>query len=175
MRGVIMGQNNFTIYDMIARNALSCPEKDSFVFGNSRTTFKAYKKQCDRYAAGLITEGIGMGHRIAIISGNCDEFMILCGAAAKIGAIVVPLNWRLSGEEIKYMLNDCKPTHLFISKEFQDLSNKASLKTESIRKRYVFQANNEEGDYLPFNNLCLQEGSEQEFTIPPPGDAPYMI
>ncbi|MDO9515170.1 MAG: AMP-binding protein [Syntrophales bacterium] len=170
-----MSQHDFTMYDLITRNALLYPEKDAFVFGGNRTTFKAYQKQCDQYAAGLIAEGIGRGHRIAIISGNCDEFMILCGAAAKIGAIVVPLNWRLNEEEIEYMLNDCKPTHLFISKEFQDLSKKASLKTESIRKRYVFNPDGGGGDCIPFKELCLQEGSEQELTIPPPGDAPYMI
>ncbi|MBW2674773.1 MAG: AMP-binding protein, partial [Deltaproteobacteria bacterium] len=105
-----MSQHDFTMYDIITRNALLYPGKDAFVFGDNRTTFKAYQEQCDQSAAGLVAEGTGMGHRIAIISGNCDQFMILCGAAAKIGAIVVPLNWRLNEEEIAYMLNDCKPT-----------------------------------------------------------------
>jgi len=168
-----MNQHYFTIYDMIARNALLYPERDALVFGDSRTTFTAYQRQCDQYAAGLIAEGVGMGHRIAVISGNCDEFMVLCGVAAKIGAIVVPLNWRLNAEELAYMLNDCRPTHLFISKEFQDLSAKASLKTESIRKRYIFSPDVEQEGYIPFENLCLQEGPEQEFITP--GDAPYMI
>lgn len=173
VRGVIMDQRDFTIYDMIARNALLYPAKDAFVSGDTRTTFQSYQKQCDQYAAGLIAEGIGMGHRIAIISGNCDQFMILCGAAAKIGAIVVPLNWRLNEEEITYMLNDCKPTHLFISKECQDLSTKASQQINSIRKRYIFNPDGEEGEYIPFKNLSMREGCEQEFTIP--RDAPYMI
>ncbi len=159
---------DFTISDMIARNAVLYPGKTALVYGDKRLSFSDYQKQCDQYAAGLLAEGIGMGDRIAIISGNCDEFMILCGAAAKIGAIVVPLNWRLNEEEIEYMLNDCKPTHLFISKEFQDLSTKASLKTESIRKRYVFNPDGDGGDCIPFTELCLQKGSEQGLTIPPP-------
>ncbi|MBW2673119.1 MAG: AMP-binding protein [Deltaproteobacteria bacterium] len=167
---------DFTIYDMIARNAVLYPEKTALVYDDKRLSFSDYKKQCDQCATGLIAEGIGRGHRIAIISGNCDQFMILCGAVAKIGAIVVPLNWRLNEEEIAYMLNDCKPTHLFISKECQDLSTKASLKTKSVRKRYIFNPDGGGGDCIPFKELCLQEESEQERTIiPPPGDASYMI
>ena len=168
-----MNQHSFTMYDMIVRNALLYPQKDAFVFGANRITFANYKKQCDQYAAGLIAEGIERGHRIAIISGNCDEFMILCGAAAKIGAIVVPLNWRLSAEELEYMLRDCTPTHLFISHEFRDLGNKASLKAESVRKRYVFDLDDEAGHYIPFEDLCLHGSFEQESATP--DDTPYMI
>ncbi|MCX5908574.1 MAG: AMP-binding protein, partial [Deltaproteobacteria bacterium] len=95
---------DFTIYDMIARNAGLYSDKEAIVYDGKRTTFKAYKRLCDQYAAGLSGEGMAAGDRIAVLAWNCEDFLILCGAVAKIGAIVVPVNWRLGEEEIEYVL-----------------------------------------------------------------------
>ncbi len=100
---------DFTIYDLIARNARIYAHKEAIVYDGRRTDFKTYKKLCDQYAAGLSGEGVPAGDRIAVLAGNCDDFLILCGAAVKIGAIVVPVNWRLGEEEIAYILADTTP------------------------------------------------------------------
>ena len=156
---------DFTIYDMIARCAALYPEKDMMVYEGNRSTFKTYKKRCDQYAAGLMREGVAAGDRIAVLSGNCDDFMILFGAAAKIGAILVPLNWRLNADEIAYILNDCSPTHLVSGKEYRDLARKAASKTAFIKKYFAFKTDDRDGDFFPFSALCLDEDSEQAFTV----------
>jgi acyl-CoA synthetase (AMP-forming)/AMP-acid ligase II len=164
---------DFTIYDMIARNADLYPEKDMMVYEGKRTTFKTYKKRCDQHAAGLLREGVAVGDRIAVLSGNCDDFMILFGAAAKIGAVLVPLNWRLNADEIAYILNDCSPTHLVSGKEYRDLARKAASKTASIKKCFAFKMDDRDGDFFPFSALCLEGASEQAFQVS--GDSACMI
>ena len=168
-----MSRTDFTIYDMIARNAALYPGQEAMVHGDNRTTYKDYRQQSDRCAAGLIDEGAVEGDRIAVLAGNCDEFMILCGAAAKIGAIVVPLNWRLNEEEIGYILNDCFPKYLFSGQGYQELSQKASANIPSIRKHYIFMADDKEGELVPFKSLFRQSALEREGPVP--GDSPYMI
>ena len=156
-----MKRCDFTIYDMIARNAGLYPEKSMLVYGDNRISFSDYKKMCDQCAAGLIKEGIDSGDRLAILSGNSDDFLVLCGAAAKIGAVVVPVNYRLGEAEVEYVLKDSTPKYLFSSKEYRDPARKASLSVGSVRKHYVFNTDTKDGDFIPFKALLLDEKSEQ--------------
>ena len=49
------------------------------------------------------------GDRVAVLSQNNLEFVDLYGAVARLGAILVPINWRLSAEEIAYVIGDAAP------------------------------------------------------------------
>lgn len=164
---------DFTVYDMIVRNAVLYPKESAIVHNDNRISFSDYKTLCDRCAAGFITGGIDVGDRIAILSSNSDDFLILCGAAAKIGAIVVPVNHRLGEGEVAYILNDSMPKYVFSSKEYEDLTRKASSAVSSIEKCYGFRADQNEGDLISFETL-LQDGDvTQANTVS--GDHPYMI
>ncbi len=164
---------DFTMYDMIARNACLYPDKAAIVYDGRRTDFKTYKKLCDQYAAGLGGEGVAAGDRIAVLAVNRDDFLILCGAAAKIGAIVVPINWRLGEEEIEYILNDSTPKLLVSGSEYDDLARRAASNVGSVQKHYSFQADGAEGDCIPFRTLCREEGYEDMAAVS--GDPAYMI
>ena len=80
-----MGLYDYTVYDFICRNATIYPDRECIVFNDTRLTHKAYKERCDRLAAGLIKAGIKKGDRLGVLAHNCDEFMILYAAAAKLG------------------------------------------------------------------------------------------
>jgi acyl-CoA synthetase (AMP-forming)/AMP-acid ligase II len=99
--------------------------------------------------------------------------MVLFGAAAKIGAVLVPLNWRLNADEIAYILNDCSPTHLVSGKEYRDLARKASSQAASIQKYFAFKTDDRAGDFFPFSALCLEEASGQGLEVP--AHSPCMI
>ncbi|MCF8111702.1 MAG: AMP-binding protein [Desulfobacteraceae bacterium] len=108
-----MGLRDYTVYDFIRRNALVNPENDCIVFNDLRLTHRQYKQRCDRLAAGLKKRGVSCGDRLAVVAQNSDEFVILYGAAAKIGTIVVPVNWRFTGDEMAYVLRDTTPSWIF--------------------------------------------------------------
>jgi len=152
---------DFTIYDLIARNAGLYPDQDAIIHDGRRTTFLAYRRLCDQYAAGLTGEGLAAGDRIAVLSGNDDEFLFLFAAAAKIGAILVPINGRLSEEEIAYILNDTRPTMLVCGREYGDMARKVSPKAGSIQKRYTFGTGETKGDGLPFGTLRREEADAE--------------
>jgi len=164
---------NFTIYDMIARNAGLLPELCALVCGDRRISFGEYKQLCDRCAAGLIREGFEAGDRIAILSGNCDDFMVICGAAARIGAVIVPINYRLGEAEIEYILNDTTPKYIFSSEEFRELAQKALSSVGSVKKHYIFNADSQVGDAIPFETLFVNEISEPMEEIS--AEQAYMI
>ena len=129
-----MGLRDFTVYDMICRNALLYPERDAVVFGDTRLDYRDYKQACDRCAAGLVKAGIRKGDRFAVVANNSDRFLILYGAAAKIGAIMVPVNWRFQQEEIRIVLEDCTPKIVFAGAEYQEPTAAAAAKVSAVKE-----------------------------------------
>ena len=111
-----MGLYDFTFYDLIDRNAVCFGDSAAwFEVDDHRTmTFVQYKEMVDRMACGLQRSNIKKGDRIGVLGKNSREYFILYGAAAALGAIVLPVNWRLSPDEIHFNLNDCEPEVLFV-------------------------------------------------------------
>lgn len=116
-----MGLYDFSFYDLIARNAVAyadCPCWREIDDGR-QLTFAEYKKQVDLLAAGLSGIGINKGDRLGVVGKNSLEFFVVYGAAAALGAIVLPVNWRLSPDEMIFNLDDCQAKIAFLDAEFQ--------------------------------------------------------
>lgn len=131
-----MGLYDFTFYDLVNRNAFCYGRKVAwFEVDDSRSlTFLEYKGKVDRLAQGLQAFGIRKEDRIGILGKNCLEYFVLYGAAAALGAIVLPINWRLSAPEIEYNLNDCTPRLLFTGSEFQGLVEEIRGRLPSVER-----------------------------------------
>ena len=148
-----MGLYDFTFYDLIERNTICFKEKDAwFDADDHRTlTFSQYKDRVDLLAGGLQGAGIKKGDRIGVLGKNCLEYFLLYGAAAALGAILLPINWRLSAEEVCFNLNDCQPRVVFVGKEYQDLVQGIKEKLASVEIYY--NLGQEGGEFLAFDSL----------------------
>ncbi len=148
-----MGLYDFTFYDLINRNAFCYKEREAwFEAADQRTlTFTQYKDRVDRLACGLRQSGIKKGDRVAVLGMNSLEYFLLFGAAAALGAILLPINWRLSGEEVAYNLNDCEPKLLFVDGDYQGLIEGLMDKLSSVEKYYGLDQGG--GSFLPFAPL----------------------
>ncbi len=92
-----------------------------FHFEDTKTTFAEYHSLSSQTANGLLNEGIQATDRIAFLGKNSPVYFELIAAAAKIRAVVSPLNWRLAGPELEYVLNDSGAKLIFAAKEFHDV------------------------------------------------------
>jgi acyl-CoA synthetase (AMP-forming)/AMP-acid ligase II len=148
-----MGLYDFTFYDLIARNAVCFKENDAwFEVDDSRSlTFSQVKEKVDHLACGLQKSGIKKGDRIGVLGKNSLEYFLLYGAAAALGAIMLPINWRLSAEEVGFNLNDCEPKLVFADKEFQELVQGLKGKLVSVENYYNLSP--EGGSFLDFDSL----------------------
>lgn len=107
--------------DPIATHALANPAGTAVVDleTNRRWTFAALHASADRLAAWLVGElGAASGARVATLSKNCAEMLVLQLAAARAGAIFLPLNWRLAPSEIAVLVDDATPAMVFHDPEF---------------------------------------------------------
>jgi len=153
-----MGLHDFTFYDLIQRNVTNFGKRPAWCeVDDQRTlTFVEIKEQVDRLAGGLQKLGIRKGDRIGAVGKNSLEFFLLYGAAAALGAIVVPINWRLSVEEALFNLNDCAPKILFIDSDFQEITRGRKDKLSSVE--HYFNLKPPGGDLAEFATLLDNPG-----------------
>ena len=93
------------IGDMLHRTAARVPGKLAIVSGAARLTFAELEAAVSRTAAALAAEGLVKGDRLALLSHNCWQFAVLSFATARLGVILVPVNFMLGPGEIAYILN----------------------------------------------------------------------
>ena len=153
-----MGLYDLTFYDLIKRNQINFGKQPAwFEADDNRTfTFAEIKEQVDRLAGGLQQLGLRKGDRIGAVGKNSLEFFLLYGAAAALGAIVVPINWRLSVEEALFNLNDCEPKILFVDSEFQELAQKHKDKLPAVE--HYFNLKPSGNDFAKFSALMDNPG-----------------
>jgi fatty-acyl-CoA synthase len=91
-------------FGVLAHHALRAPDKPITVFNGVSTTYADMARNATRLAGGLAHHGIGRGDVIALLSYNCPEFLETVFAANYLGAIAMPINWRLAAPEVRYIL-----------------------------------------------------------------------
>lgn len=110
-----------TIGEVPRVNAMYYPAKKAIIDLPYEFTWAQVNERVNRLANALIGLGCKKGERIAILAYNSFQFLESVFACAKAGLIFVSLNFRLSTEEMKYILNDSTPTTLIFGAEFSDV------------------------------------------------------
>ena len=98
-------------FDWIAQHADIRPDKLALIDDgrNLEITYGELGDRVARVAAWLGVEGVGRGDRVAFLAENTTDIFEVLFACARIGAILVPLNWRLAVPELAFIIGDCTP------------------------------------------------------------------
>ncbi|MCP3464928.1 class I adenylate-forming enzyme family protein [Bradyrhizobium sp. CCGUVB23] len=104
---------------LIDRNAAFAPDKPAIHFEGESLSYAAFAVRIERTASALKAEfGVGRGDRVAILSLNRPDYLVLLYACARVGAILVPLNWRLAVAEQLFILTDAGAKVLALEEAF---------------------------------------------------------
>ena len=111
------------VHDWLARRAALAPERTALIDasrGDRRISWREWNASVNRTAR-LLQDSFGVrkGDRVAVLAMNCTEFLDLLFACGKLGAILQPLNWRLSASELAALLTDAEPVVLVYGPDFQ--------------------------------------------------------
>ena len=159
-------------YDWSAYHANVRPNKIAIrdLSINKELTYSELEIRSNKLAEWLQKNGVGKGDRVAILSHNCAEFFELEFACAKIGAIELPLNWRLTKPELEYILNDSTPTVLIYDSAFLDISLELQ---KDCQIKGSLQIDNE--DSLSQYESALRESNGNYEEVPTTHDDLIMI
>jgi fatty-acyl-CoA synthase len=119
----------------LSKRHLLHPEKEAVVDGDRRLTYRALDERVNRLSNALTALGLAYGDRCGILAYNCAEYVEVIFAAAKLGLILVPLNWRLSPAELAFHLNDSASCLLFFDASFAETVN--ALKPQCPISQFV--------------------------------------
>jgi fatty-acyl-CoA synthase len=105
--------------DLIERNAAFVPDKIALRFAGAALSYADFTSRIADAARALKSNlGIGRGDRIAILAANHPDYLILLYACARLGAMLVPLNWRLAVPEQMFILADASVKALVVEESF---------------------------------------------------------
>lgn len=124
--------------DWFKGRAQLLPDKNAVIDGKTKQTYTydEMNQRAEKLAAYLRQQQIVEGDRVALISKNSVAHLDFLFACTKIGAIFVPLNWRLMPEELNGIVEDCQPRFIAYSQEFaenidQQADKQTVINTES--------------------------------------------
>ncbi len=80
-------------------------DREAVISGGLRLSYAEFLERCDRWSAALSTLGIGQGDRVAYIAPNIHSHLEAYYAVPQIGAVLVPINFRLTAEDFAYIIN----------------------------------------------------------------------
>src|SRR6202166_4142569 len=105
--------------DLIERNAAFTPDKPAIIFEGEALSYRAFHDRIEAAARVLKAEfGVNRGDRVAILSLNRPDYLVLLYACARLGAMLVPLNWRLAVAEQLFILSDASVKVLALEQAF---------------------------------------------------------
>ncbi|HBB17163.1 MAG TPA: AMP-dependent synthetase [Syntrophus sp. (in: bacteria)] len=165
-----MELRSFTVYDIFKRNARVFKNRTAIQSDEGRITFGELYERVNAVAGWLVSAGIRPGDRIAVLTKNRPEFFILAGAIAAAGAIMVPINFRLSAEEIGYNLTNTEPVAIVVDPDYEKTISDLRPACPSLRKRITFGPGGAEVE--PFDSLL---GGLPVNAVELSGDDPYII
>lgn len=106
------------VADWLAQAAQRAPHAVAIRFGGRDWPYAALADETQRLAAALAASGVKRGQCVALLDLNGPATIALLFACARLGALFMPLNWRLAVPEQQQMLADCPPALLFVGESF---------------------------------------------------------
>jgi acyl-CoA synthetase (AMP-forming)/AMP-acid ligase II len=120
---------------VLAHHASRTPDKAMLVFEGEPTTYGQMAARTARLAGGLAERGVGRGDVVALLAYNCPELLEAIFAANHLGAIAMPINWRLAAPEVRYILEHAGAKALVCDEALVELADEATKGIEATLVR----------------------------------------
>ena len=119
-------QADLNWFGVLAHHASRSPDKAIIVFEGETVTYAQMAARAAALAGGLHERGVGRGDVVGLLSYNCPEFLETVFAANYLGAIVMPINWRLAAPEVRYILEHAQAKALVCDEALVGVANDAT-------------------------------------------------
>ncbi|MDJ0644242.1 MAG: fatty acid--CoA ligase [Erythrobacter sp.] len=134
--------------DIVREHAQVQGGTPAFTFGDEVITFAELNAGSNRVARALAALGVTKGERVAFLGKNHPLYFEALLGAAKIGAVMTPVNWRLAPPEVAYILDNCQARVVFVGEGFADILTQVRTETPRVEQVIGIDAHDHEGsDY----------------------------
>lgn len=128
------------LHNLLDYWAYQQPDAEFAVMSERRLTYQQALEATNQFAHTLISAGLGIGDRIAILSKNRIEYALMYFAASKVGAVPVPLNFRLVPQQWEYILNDSQAQTILCGPEYAQPIQEIRDSLETVERFVCFDS-----------------------------------
>ena len=143
----------------LTQAALKWPDKTALVFEGRRWTYAQWNRTVNKAAHAFRAAGIGKGDRVALLTYNLPEQITGFYALMKLGAVPVPINYRLAANEVKYIVDDSRARILVFEEALR--APVAAIQDGLSVSKLIYIGTKPEGREIPFEKF-IEPGSDAE-------------
>jgi fatty-acyl-CoA synthase len=149
-------------------------DQEAVVDGDRRLTYRQLNQRVNRLSHHLQTMGLRYGDRLALLAYNCLEYVEVIFAAAKLGLVLVPLNWRLSPAELAFNLSDSETETLIYDPGFAETVK--ALRDQAPIKQMLVLGQEMTGETGAYEQVLADQSEEEPVPDKTVGlDSPHII
>ncbi|MGB3442108.1 MAG: fatty acid--CoA ligase [Actinophytocola sp.] len=123
-----------TVHEIVAHHAGASPDHIAVICEDRTVTYADLHHRSTRTANAMHRSGVEAGDRVAYLGKESEQYYDILFACAKAGAVLVPINWRLTPAEVHHILLDSGATLLFADDEFLDVTAKLTADLPRLRR-----------------------------------------
>lgn len=152
-----------TLGDLLARTRDRDPGKLAISYQDHRLTYAELDDMVNQTAHGFLERGIEKGDMITVMSRNSLDFVVVNFALARVGAVMIPINYMLSVEDVQYILEHAEVSGYIASEEFATVLDKSVGELE-IKHRYLMDVADKKDELSNWELLSvLRKGQPTDF------------
>jgi fatty-acyl-CoA synthase len=112
--------------------ARNTPQRVAIDYDGRLVTYAELAAGADAFASAFAGAGLRRGDRVATLTGNTPEHVMVFFACARLGLILLPLSWRLTAPELQYQLDDAEPSLFLVEGEYEELAEATGKRHERL-------------------------------------------
>ena len=154
-----------TLGDLVRCTAARRAEKTAIICGGVRWSYVELDRICTRLAAGLHERGIAPGDHVGLLARNSHAFAALRFALARLGAVLVPINFMLNASEIAYILRHARARWLAVGPDLVEVGKQAAANDTAVEKLVWLPGEDPTAPpagLLTFDELLASQGAAPE-------------
>ncbi|AOV08562.1 class I adenylate-forming enzyme family protein [Sporosarcina ureilytica] len=121
-----------TVGNIMRQNAQKFKDKKAVIFNGEIRTYGELNDRANRLANGFKERGYQKGDKVAVLMKNHAAYVDIIVGLSKIGVVIVPINYRLVGAEIDYILRNSDSRGIILTEEYSNIVNQLEAKLETI-------------------------------------------
>ncbi len=150
------------------------PDAEFAVCADRTLTYAGAQAESIRFANALRQSGLEPGDRFAFLAKNCLEYSVVFMAASRVGAVPVPLNYRLAAPELAYIIEDSGSKLVIAAKPFCDAIESLRADLDSVES-WIALGDGPRTDWEDFGDwLAAQDTTPAQLELSPDGDLYQM-
>jgi fatty-acyl-CoA synthase len=176
MSEIVEAIRQHSLGDVLRRTARRVPNKTAIVCGSVTWSYAEFDSTCSRLAQSLMARGITSGDRVAILARNSHAFAAMRFALARMGAVMVPINFMLNADEVAFILRNSGARTLLVGAGFEALAA-AAIPRETAVADCIWLPGEDDNVTAPsdmsgFDDLLQMQTTEMPL---PPVDARSLL